>query len=244
VCYNEVQNIKLGEFCPFLYEKVFYKNKKEKLKMIRKLQGQKARIAILITLIVTSLVEVLFRAIVMKEAALGIANAGEQVAIIVLAAVVLLFMAKKNDKLSYVACGALVAYFVMDQLIELPGMIGNLIANVSEPAIIISVTIRLLTMVGIVAIAALLAEYVNDGSIYNRAFNVVFWITIVLHVASIAVSASGLFLPASSAEFALLQKQNVLIIFNEIYRIVMVVLFTSFAYDSAKRQLNRENLTK
>jgi hypothetical protein len=153
-------------------------------------------------------------------------------------------MAKKNDRISYVACGALVAYFVMDQLIELPGMIGNLIANVSEPAIIISVTIRLLTMVGIVAIAALLAEYVNDGSIYNRAFNVVFWITIVLHVASIAVSASGLFLPASSAEFALLQKQNVLIIFNEIYRIVMVVLFTSFAYDSAKRQLNRENLTK
>ena len=62
--------------------------------MIKKLQGQKARIAILITLIVTSLVEVLFCAIVMKEAALGIANAGEQVAIIVLAAVVLLFMAK------------------------------------------------------------------------------------------------------------------------------------------------------
>jgi hypothetical protein len=213
--------------------------------MIKKLQGQKARIAILITLIVASLVEVLFRAIVMREAALGIANAGEQVAIIVLAAVVLLFMAKKNDKLSYIACGALVAYFVMDQLIELPGMIGNLIANGSEPAIIISVTIRLLTMVGIVAIAALLAEYVNDGSIYNRAFNVVFWLTILLHVASVAFSVVGLVLTSNlaevpnAAELALLQKQNVLIILNDIYRIVMVVLFTSFAYDSAKRQLNR-----
>lgn len=218
--------------------------------MIKKLQGQKARIAILITLIVTSLVDVLFRAIVMKEAALGIANAGEQVAIIALAAVVLLFMAKKNDKLSYISCGALIAYFVMDQLIELPGMIGNLIANISEPAIIISVTIRLLTMVGIVAIATLLAEYVNDGSIYNRAFNVVFWLTILLHVASVAFSVVGLVLTSNlaevpnAAELALLQKQNVLIIFNEIYRIVMVVLFTSFAYDSAKRQLNRENLTK
>ena len=218
--------------------------------MIKKLQGQKARIAILITLIVTSLVEVLFRAIVMKEAALGIANAGEQVAILALAAIVLLFMAKKNDKLSYIACGALIAYFVMDQLIELPGMIGNLIANVSEPAIIISITIRLLTMVGIVAIAALLAEYVNDGSIYNRAFNVVFWLTILLHVASVAFSVVGLVLTSNLAEvpnaseLALLQKQNVLIIFNEIYRIIMVVLFTSFAYDSAKRQLERENLTK
>ena len=218
--------------------------------MIKKLQGQKARIAILITLIVTALVEVLFRAIVMKEAALGIANAGEQVAIIALAAVVLLFMAKKNDKLSYITCGALVAYFVMDQLIELPGMIGNLIANVSEPAIIISITIRLLTMVGIVAIAVLLAEYVNDGSIYNRAFNVVFWLTILLHVASVAFSVVGLVLTSNlaevpnAAELALLQTQNVLIIFNELYRIIMVVLFTSFAYDSAKRQLKREKDAK
>ena len=213
--------------------------------MIKKLQGEKARIAILITLIITSLVDVLFRAIVMKEAALGIANAGEQVAIIALAAAVLLFMAKKNDKISYIACGALIAYFVMDQLIELPGMIGNLIANISEPAIIISVTIRLLTMVGIIAIAVLLAEYVNDGSIYNRAFNVVFWLTVLLHVASVAFSVVGLVLTSNLAEvpnaseLALLQKQNVLIILNEIYRIVMVVLFTSFAYDSAKRQLNR-----
>ena len=218
--------------------------------MIKKLQGKKARIAILITLIVAALVDVLFRAIVMKEAALGIANAGEQVAIIVLAAVVLLFMAKKNDKLSYISCGALVAYFVMDQLIELPGIIGNFAVNVSTPHIAISIAIRMLTMVGIVAIAVLLAEYVNDGSIYNGAFNVVFWITILLHVASIAVSALGFILPVNSAdvfnatELANFQNQGVLIIFNEIYRIIMVVLFTSFAYDSAKRQLNRENLTK
>ena len=213
--------------------------------MIKKLQGEKARIVILLALIITALVDVFYRAIVMKEAALGIANAGEQVAIIVLAAIILLFMAKKNDKISYISCGALIAYFVMDQLIELPGMIGNLIANVSEPAIIISITIRLLTMVGIVAIAALLAEYVNDGSIYNRAFNVVFWLTILLHVASVAFSVVGLVLTSNLAEvpnaseLALLQKQNVLIILNEIYRIIMVVLFTSFAYDSAKRQLNR-----
>ena len=218
--------------------------------MIKKLQGQKARIAILITLIVTALAEVLFRAIVMREAALGTANAGEQVTIIVFALIILIFAAKNNDKISYICCGAFIAYFVMDQLFELPGMIGNLVANISEPAIAISITIRLLTMVGIVAISALLVEYVNDGSIYNRAFHVVFWITILLHVASIAFSVSGLVFTGTSAEvpngadLALLQKQNILIIFNEIYRIIMVVLFVTFAYDSANRQLKRENLTK
>ena len=218
--------------------------------MIKKLQGEKARIVILLALIITALVDVFYRAIVMKEAALGIANAGEQVAIIVLAAIILLFMAKKNDKISYISCGALIAYFVMDQVIELPGMIGNLIANISEPAIIISIAIRLLTMVGIVVIAVLLAEYVNDGSIYNRAFNVTFWLVILLHVLSVAFSVSGLIFTGTSAEvpngadLALLQKQNVLIIFNEIYRIIMVVLFVAFAYDSASRQLKRENLTK
>ena len=218
--------------------------------MIKKLQGQKARIAILITLIVTALAEVLFRAIVMREAALGVANAGEQVAIVVLAAITLLFMAKKNDKLAYISCGALVAYFVMDQLIELPGMIGNLVANISVSYIAISIAIRLLTMVGIVVIAVLLAEYVNDGSIYNRAFNVVFWITILLHVASIAFCLSAYILPGSAAEVtnatdvAMRSNQNILIIFNEIYRIVMAVLFVAFAYDSASRQLKRENLTK
>ena len=218
--------------------------------MKNRLHDKKSRITILITLLVVALAEVLFRAIVMREAALGVANAGEQVAIVVLAAIVLLFMAKKNDKLAYVSCGALVAYFVMDQLIELPGMIGSLAANISISYIAISIAIRLLTMIGIVAIAVLLAEYVNDGSIYNRAFNVVFWITILLHVASIAFCLSAYILPGSAAEVtnatdvAMRSNQNILIIFNEIYRIVMVVLFVAFAYDSANRQLKRENLTK
>ena len=218
--------------------------------MKKTLQGTKSRIAILITLIVTAFAEVLFRALVMKEAALSVANAGEQVTVIVFAAIILLFMAKKNDKLSYISCGALIAYFVMDQLFELPGMIGNLIANISEPSTAITIAIRLLTMVGIVLIAVLLAEYVNDGSIYNRAFNVVFWITLLLHVAAICIAIAGFVIfrgvtdvPAGM-DIALMQKQATLVIFNDVYRIIMVLLFTSFAYDSAKRQLKRENLEK
>jgi hypothetical protein len=138
----------------------------------------------------------------------------------------------------------------MDQLIELPGMIGNLIANVSEPSTAITIVLRMLTMVGIVAIAVLLAEYVNDGSIYNGAFNVTYWITILLHVASICIAIAGFVIfrgvtdVPTGMDIALMQKQAMLVIFNDIYRVIMVVLFTSFAYDSAKRQLKRENLSK
>jgi hypothetical protein len=211
--------------------------------MIQKLQGKKARIAILITLIVASLVDVLFRAIVMREAALGTTNAGEQVTIIAFAAIILAFTLKGNDKISYISCGALIAYFVMDQLFELPGMIGNLLANISAPHIAISVAIRILTMVGIVAISVLLVEYVNDGTIYNRAYNITYWATIVLHVVSIVICVGGLvaLVGTTGAEAAVYKQQNALIIFNDVYRIIMVMLFTSFAYDSATRQLKREN---
>ena len=218
--------------------------------MKQRLNNTKSRIAILVTLIVVALAEVLFRAIVMREAALGTANAGEQVTIMVFALIILIFTVKKNDKIAYISCGALIAYFVMDQLFELPGMIGNLVANISVSYIAISIVIRLLTMVGIVAIAVLLAEYVNDGSIYNRAYTAIYWITILLHVVAIAISVAGFVIFGNGAEvpngidIANQQNQGILVIFNDVYRIVMVVLFTSFAYDSANRQLKRENLAK
>ena len=218
--------------------------------MQKTLNATKTRIPILLALIIVSLTEVIFRIVAFGKAALETANAGEQVTIIAFAALILFFSAKGNDKVSYISCGALIAYFVMDQLFELPGIIGNLIANISEPIIAISISIRLLTMIGIVVMSGLLVEYVNDGSIYNRAYKATYWITIILYVASIALSVSGLVIPVSSAgafdaaEIAVLKNQNVLIIFNDAARILMVLLFTSFAYDSANRQLKREKLTK
>ena len=218
--------------------------------MKQNLYNKKSRIAILVTLILVALAEVLFRAIAVGELALSTANAGEQITVIAFALITLIFTAKNVDKIAYVCCGALIAYFVMDQLFELPGVIENLIVNISEPAIVISIAIRLLTMVGIVVISVLLAEYVNDGSIYNRAYKVTYWATIILHVVSVLFSVSGLIAigtvadAPTGAEVAVLQKQNILIIFNDVYRIVMVVLFTSFAYDSANRQLKREALAE
>ena len=218
--------------------------------MKNRLHDKNSRIAIVISLIIISLAEVILRAIAMGEASLSTANTGEQITVIAFALIILFFTAKDNDKISYISCGALIAYFVMDQLFELPGMIGNLASSTSEPAVAISIAIRLLTMVGIVAIAVLLAEYVNDGSIYNRAYNAIYWVTILLHVVSILISVAGFVIFGGAAEvpvgmdLALMQKQGMLVIFNDVYRIIMVVLFTSFAYDSANRQLKREKLAK
>ena len=218
--------------------------------MQKMLEGKKVRVGLLIALAIVALAEILFRSIVVGELALSTSNAGEQVTVLVMALVTLLLIAKNNDKLSYVACGALIAYFVMDQLFELPGMIAYLVANFADVAVAIAIAVRILTMVGVVAIGVLLAEYVNDGSIYNRAFTAIFWITVLLHVAIILFQASGLIFlglandAPADADVSLLLKQVALIIFNDVYRVVMVFLFTAFAYDSAKRQLKRENIAE
>ena len=200
------------------------------------IHDKKARTPILITLILVSLAEVIYRAIAVGAAALGTANSGEQVTILVFAAIILFFTAKGNEKISYVSCGALIAYFVMDQLIGLPGMIGKLLANISNPIVAASVAIRILTMIGVVVLAALLAEYVNDGSIYNRTFVATYWITVLLHAAAICLSVGCIISGTAPA----LQQDTTLVIFNDLYRIVMVVLFVSFAYESANLQLKRE----
>lgn len=197
---------------------------------------KKARIPILISLIFVSLAEIIYRALVVGEAALSTDNSGEQIALLAFAAIILFFTAKGNEKISYVSCGALIAYFVMDQLVELPGMIGSLLSNISSPVVAVTIAIRLLTMIGVVVIAALLAEYVNDGSIYNRTFIATYWITVLLHAAAICLSI-GCVVSGNAPD---LQKETILVIFNNVYRIIMVVLFVSFAYESANLQLKRE----
>ena len=128
----------------------------------------------------------------------------------------------------------------MDQLFELPGMVGELVMNISAPGVANSIVLRLVSMLCIIALSALLVEYMNDGSIYNRVFNTLCVITILLHVVSIGMS----FYSISKIETDLYQKQNLLVIFNNLYRIAMVFLFTFFAYDSAKKQLSKVNFEK
>ena len=77
----------------------------------------------------------------------------------------------------------------------------------------------------------LLVEYMNDGSIYNRAFNITFVLTLVLLLISVCISVFN-FVAGSPNDLMLL-------VFNNIYRIIMTILFVFFAYDSARKQFNK-----
>ena len=208
--------------------------------MKNRLHDKKAGIFILVSLIIISVAEVIYRAVVANEIVFTTSNFGEQLAVIIFALMILIFTAKGKDRVCYIIYGAWIAYFVMDQAFELPGMVGDLVINFSQTRMAISISLRLVSMLCIIALSALLVEYMNDGSIYNRAFNTLCVITILLHVVSIGMS----FYSIIKIEHDLYQKQNILVIFNNLYRIAMVFLFAFFAYDSAKKQLNKVDFSK
>ena len=208
--------------------------------MKNRLHDKKAGIVILVSLIIVSVAEVIYRAVVANEIVFTTSNFGEQLAVIIFALMILIFTAKGKDRVCYILYGAWIAYFVMDQAFELPGMVGDLVMNSSNPIISVTIVIRMVSMICIIALSALLVEYMNDGSIYNRAFNTLCVITILLHVVSIGMS----FYSIIKIEPDSYQKQNILVIFNNLYRIAMVFLFTFFAYDSAKKQLSKVDFSK
>ena len=217
--------------------------------MKNRLHDKKAGIAILVSLIIISLAEVIYRAVVANGIAFSTSNFGEQLTVIIFALMILIFSAKGKDRVCYIIYGAWIAYFVMDQAFELPGMVGDLVMNSSNPIISVTIVIRMVSMLCIIALSALLVEYMNDGSIYNRAFNTLCVITVLLHVVTIGISIIGLILlnttkVPSDVDVNLLNMQNILVIFNNLYRIAMVFLFAFFAYDSAKKQLNKVDFSK
>ena len=215
--------------------------------MKNRLHDKKAGIFILVSLILISVAELIFRAVIGNGIAFTTANFGEQLTVIIFALMILIFTAKGKDRVCYIIYGAWIAYFVMDQAFELPGMVGELVMNISSPIATFSIVIRLISMLCIIALSALLVEYMNDGSIYNRAFNVLCVITVLLHVVIIGISVNGLILlskTTSNIDVNLHSSYNMLVIFNNLYRVVMVFLFVFFAYDSAKKQLSKVNFDK
>jgi hypothetical protein len=108
-------------------------------------------------------------------------------------------------------------------------------AGTYPAALEVGAIIRILSIVGIIAIGALLFEYMSDGTICNKAFNGLCIATALLLVANICFSIYGAVVAYST--FALDT-------FNALYRITMVFLCTFFAYDSAKIQLKKANLAK
>ena len=209
--------------------------------MKKRLHDKKAGIALLISLIILSLAEIIFRATAVGlEVVLTTANLGEQLAVIALAVTILILTAKGKDRACYICYGAWAGYFILDQLFELPGTIATLLAG-SNLIMNISTALRLLTMVCIVAIGVLLVEYMCDGTIYNRAFNALCVITILLLAGDMFISIHGLvFAPIEN----FLKRHTTLVLFNALHRLAMIFLFTFFAYDSAKHQLKKIDLTK
>ena len=173
--------------------------------MKNRLHDKKAGIPILVSLILISVAELIFRALVLKERALVTPNLGEQAIVLILATVILV--------ISY-----LITYSDFTFLI------------------LLSPVLHLISMICTIVIGILLVEYMNDGTIYNRAFNLFCLITILATLGAIVLNVYNL------VQWKPLE--IVLAIFNNVYCIIMLFYFTFFAYDSAKKQLNKVNFDK
>ena len=217
--------------------------------MKKRLHDKKAGIAILTSLIVLSLVEVIFRLACMRESLVTTSNAGEPLASAIFAIVIIFLTFKGKDRACFICYGAWLACFVLDQAFGFPGMIAQIVANATHIGVA-SIIIRVIIMCCIIAIGALVAEYINDGTIYNRAFNVLCIIVLALLFLDTVHNAcimSGLGTVSSMPEgidFPTFQKRQLLLIFNNLHYMVLVFLFTFFAYDSAKAQLKKTDLAK
>ena len=208
--------------------------------MKKRLHDKKAGMAILIALILITVTEMIFRGVAMGENLLPVQNLGEPVVIIALALTILALTLTGKDRACYILYGAWIGFFVFDQLFALPSLVINMLAHVrfatGNTLIIIGMLLRLLGMACIVAIGGLLVEYMIDGTIYNKAFNVLCIATVLMLLAYAVIAVIGTFISGSNA--------YLLAAFNILHHITMIFLFTFFAYDSAKAQLKKTKLTK
>ena len=211
--------------------------------MKNRLHDKKAGIAILVALIIISLADIIFRATAIGlEAVLTTANLGEQLAVVVLAATILILTAKGKDRACYICYGAWISYFALDQLFELPGMLTTALALFGETggidvAQIGAIFVRILSMIGIIVIGIILVEYMNDGTINNRVFNIASIATILFIMPSVVAPLVYVFSGSADSMY-------VLAAFNALYRLAMVFMFTFFAYDSAKYQMKKVKFSK
>ena len=208
--------------------------------MKNRLHDKKAGIAILVSLILISVAEVGFRHMFLRDMIATTANYAETLAVIGLALSILIFTFTGKDRICYILYGAWVAYFVLDQVFELPGSTLALIDAINQTGghvlITVAVILRILSMICIIVIGGMLVEYMNDGTINNRIFNTLSGVSILMLMAYAIIAVIG-FVSEGITNY-------ILAIFNILYQIIMVFLFTFFAYDSAKKQLSKVDFSK
>jgi hypothetical protein len=207
--------------------------------MKQRLHGKKAGIAILAALILITVGEMIFRAVALKEAILPTQNLGEPVVLVALSLLIIALTLKGKDRACYILYGAWIGFFVFEQLFELPAVIIGTLAHIhyatGNALVVAAMLLRVFSMLCIVAIGALLVEYMIDGTIYNKAFNILCCATVLMLSAYAVLAVLG----CIQVDVVYL-----LAVFNVLAKGVMVFLFAFFAYDSAKMQLKKANLEK
>ena len=126
---------------------------------------------------------------------------------------------------------------MLEQLFELPSMITTLIQAVASDGYGVSaILFTIIASLGFIAIGVLLVEYMDDGTINNSAFNIVCTVTVLSLLAALIINIIGV---TAGDPVSLM-----LVILYNLYRLAMVFMSAFFAYDSAKAQLKKTDLTK
>ena len=214
--------------------------------MKNRLHDKKAGIPILISLIIISVAEIIYRAVVAGDRIYTTSNLGEQLVVLGLALIILILTAMGKDRACYILYGAWIGYFVLDQVFELPGAIIDLVHMADMP---LGGIIRVLISISIIGIGVLLAEYMNDGTIYNKLFNIFCLFAVLFVFVAIFTGVKALFSDMSGLSNDLLTSEQLRVnvtldLFNNLYRGAMIFLSTFFAYDSAKKQLSKLSFDK
>ena len=214
--------------------------------MKNRLHDKKAGIPILISLIIISVAEIIYRAVVAGDRIYTTSNLGEQLVVLGLALIILILTAMGKDRACYILYGAWIGYFVLDQVFELPGAIIDLVHMADMP---LGGIIRVLISISIIGIGVLLAEYMNDGTIYNKLFNIFCLFAVLFVLVAIFMSVNALIdgMSRHSNDMVIREQLKVNVtfdLFNNLYRGAMIFLSTFFAYDSAKKQLSKVNFDK
>ena len=207
--------------------------------MKKRLHDKKAGIVILAVLFILSVADVILRTTVFSNVASTASNYGEVLITAVFSLLLMILALKGKDRAFYILCGAWLAYFVLEQLFYVPFMISSFDLAASTFGTLkpmLALLCRLLGMVCIMCIGGLLVEYMIDGTIYNKAFNVFCIVAVLTFAASTCIDIVASF--SAEVNFMILSA------LNSLSNIIMIFLFTFFAYDSAKAQLEKTNLSK
>ena len=207
--------------------------------MKKRLHDKKAGIAILAVLFIVSLADVILRAITFDNMIATSANHGEVFMTAVFSLLLIFFAIKGKDRIFHILCGVWLGFFVLEQFMGLPYIVSSLFTVwdlFASIVPVIALVSRLLGMICIIIIGALFVEYMNDGTIYNKAFNVFCIATVLLLAVSTVIDIYSSII-SGDAHIAISA-------LDTISSITMIFLFSFFAYDSAKAQLKKTNLTK